>query len=121
MSEERAANQLLLVNHLLPSLMRQRSHTVLSVSDDYTVGSPLTFTISDAGSGQRLCIDLSVLDDDKVESTEQLEFYFEAIDPSRSAVVGDPATLCVNISDTDSKTREKEITSLLYMLICCLL
>ena len=65
------------------------------------------------GSGERFCIDLSALDDMNVEGTEQFELYFETIDPSNYATVGDPATLCVDISDTDSEMHSSFTSTLI--------
>ena len=50
-------------------------------------------------SGDVFCFNLSVIDDDIFEPTEQFELYFENLLTS----VGDPSTLCITIEDRDGK------------------
>ena len=70
------------------------------IDEDYTVESPLTFTVPVSQSGGRFCIDLSTIDDTKLEGTEQFELYFANL-PSDFATVAAPRFVCVNIGDDD--------------------
>ena len=56
-------------------------------------------------SGERFCVDVSTFDDQNDEGLEQFELYFETIDPSDSANVVEPDTVCVNIEDNDGKLQ----------------
>ena len=67
---------------------------------DYTIVSPLTFTLPPSASGSQHCVAFTTDDDDIGEGTEQFEFYFENLS-SDFADAGDPSTLCVNIIDND--------------------
>ena len=63
---------------------------------------PLELTIPAMISGGVFCFNLSIIDDNIFEPTEQFELYFENL-PSNFATVRDPATLCINIEDNDCK------------------
>ena len=60
--------------------------------------SSLSFNIPVATSGGRYCIDLSTVDDSIDEGTEQFQLSFSSVG---SATVGNPDTLCIDISDND--------------------
>ena len=57
-----------------------------------------------SSSGGRFCVNISTIDDMKVEGTEQFELYFENV-PSATTTLGTPGTACVNIGDNDGKNR----------------
>ena len=65
------------------------------------IRSSPTFHFASMAAGERHCVDLSALDDTLFEGTEQFELYFELINPSGYATEGDPATVCVNITDNE--------------------
>ena len=69
--------------------------------NDYTVDSSLTFNFASTSAGERHCVDLSAHDDTIFEGTEQFELYFASIIPSSYATEGDPATVCVDITDNE--------------------
>ena len=84
--------------------MFNSQHSFAGAGDDYTVDSPLMFNIASMTSGERLCVDVSTFDDTLAEGTEQFELSFSSIDPSSFANIGDPASVCVNISDNEGKS-----------------
>ena len=54
-------------------------------------------------SGGRYCVDVSTVEDNIAEGTEQFELSFSSITPAGSATIGVPETVCVDITDTDGK------------------
>ena len=70
---------------------------------DYTVESTLSFNVPVMASGGRYCIDLSTVDDNIAEGTEQFQLTFDSITPAGSATEGDPAVLCVDVGDNRGK------------------
>ena len=64
----------------------------------------LTFTVPASSSGGRFCVNVSTIDDMKVEGTEQFELFFENV-PSATTTLGNPGSVCVNIADNDGKNR----------------
>ena len=85
---------------------------------DYTIGSPLTVNVPVANSGNRFCLNLNTINDSLDENLEQ--FHFDLIDsnisPSGFAMVGDPDSLCVNITDNDSKLVDQSISIIIIMI-----
>ena len=65
--------------------------------------SSLSFNIPVMASGGRYCVDLSTVDDNIAEGTEQFQLSFASVNPDGSAVIGDPEAVCVNIIDNDSE------------------
>ena len=55
--------------------------------------------------GEVMCVNVSAIDDDIDEPTEQFEFYFTPIldDAPVTFKFGDPSTACVNIQDNYSE------------------
>ena len=66
------------------------------------INFPLEITIPAMISGDTFCFNLSVIDDDILEPTEQFELYFENLSADL-ATIGDPGTLCITIEDRDGK------------------
>ena len=54
-------------------------------------------------SGGRYCVDVSTVEDNIAEGTEQFQLSFASVNPTGSAVIGDPEVVCVNIIDNDSE------------------
>ena len=67
------------------------------------VESVLDFTFSSMDPGEVMCVNVSAIDDDIDEPTEQFEFYFIPILENAPVTFGDPPTACVNIQDNDSE------------------
>ena len=70
--------------------------------------STLSFNVPVMASGGRYCIDLNTVDDSITERTERFRLFFDSITPAGSATEGDPAVLCVDIDDNDSKIYKTE-------------
>ena len=76
---------------------------ILCLSDvDYSLPAPSLSVTFSSMTGQQFCIDISTIEDEIGEGTEQFELYFENL-PSASARAGDPNVLCVNILDNDGQ------------------
>ena len=65
----------------------------------------MTFNFASMTGEERHCIDFSTSDDMLAEGTEQFELRFMSITPSDHATEGDPAVVCINIQDDDSKCK----------------
>lgn len=70
------------------------------VGTDYSIDSSLTVPIAAASSGDRYCIDVSTIEDNLSEGTEQFELYFDNL-PSDFATAGTRDTVCVSILDDE--------------------
>ena len=77
--------------------------TFVTTAADYMVESVLDFTFSSMDPGEMMCVNVSAIDDDIDEPTEQFEFYFIPILDDAPVTFGDPPTACVNIQDNDSE------------------
>ena len=75
----------------------------VTTAADYMVESVLDFTFSSMDPGEVMCVNVSAVDDDIDEPTEQFEFYFTPILDNALVTFGDPSTACVNIQDNDSE------------------
>jgi hypothetical protein len=88
---------------------RERNHDniIICISvttgSDYMVESLLDFTFSSMEPGEIMCVNVSVVDDEIDEPTEQFEFYFIPILDDAPVTFGDPLAACVNIQDNDSE------------------
>ena len=71
-----------------------------SIGTDYTIDSSLTVPIAASNSGGRYCLDVSTIQDNIAEGTEQFELYFENL-PSEFATAGMRDTVCVSIVDDE--------------------
>ena len=60
-------------------------------------------------SGGRYCVDVSTVEDNIAEGTEQFQLSFASVNPAGFAVFGDPEVVCVDISDTDGKAFDNNI------------
>ena len=60
----------------------------------------LSFEIPASNSGESACVDVSTIEDNIAENTEQFELVFENL-PSNFAAVGMPDTVCVSIVDDE--------------------
>ena len=68
---------------------------------DYSIdGSSLTVSIPATNSGGQYCVDVSTIEDNIAENTEQFELYFDNL-PSAFATAGGRDTVCVNIVDDE--------------------
>ena len=71
--------------------------------DDYDIPqASRMITVPASENGSDFCIDVSIANDKKVESDEQFELFFENL-PSEHATVGDIDTVCITVTDDDSK------------------
>ena len=65
------------------------------------IDSPsLLFSIPASNSGDRFCLDVSTIEDNIAEGTEQFELYFDNL-PSEFATAGMRDTVCVSIVDDE--------------------
>jgi hypothetical protein len=83
-------------------LYKINNKSLFEIELDYGISFPLTITVSAMISGDTFCFNLSAIDDNVFESTEQFKLYFENL-PTEFATVGNPSTLCVTIEDRDGK------------------
>ena len=74
--------------------------TLINVGTDYTIDSSLTVPIAATNSGDQFCLDVSTIQDNIAEGTEQFELYFENL-PSEFATAGIRDTVCVSIVDDE--------------------
>lgn len=71
------------------------------IDEDYVImPSNLTFTVeNEASIYKTYCVSLYIIEDLLAEAEEQFELYFEV--DSDYIGIGDNATVCINIEDTD--------------------
>ena len=75
--------------------------TYTVAGEDYSVASSaLTVTVP-AGAPQRLCVPVSITDDDIAERPEMFRFMFQTLPDG--VVAGDPSETVVTITDNDRK------------------
>ena len=67
------------------------------------IESLLDFTFSSTEPGEIMCVNVSAIDDEIDEPTEQFEFYFIPAPGDALVTFRDPPTACVNIEDNDSE------------------
>ena len=72
----------------------------LYLGTDYSIDSSLTTIIPATNSGDQYCVDISTIDDNITENTEQFELYFTNL-PTAFATAGMRDTVCVNIVDDE--------------------
>ena len=78
------------------------SYVNIYTAEDYTIVDSLTFTVPASSSGGRFCVNVSTIDDMKVEGTEQFELFFENV-PSTTTTLGTPGSICINIEDNEGE------------------
>ena len=69
---------------------------------DYSLPAQSLSVSFSSMDGEQFCIDISTIQDEIGEGTEQFELFFTNL-PSASARDGDPNVLCVNIEDDDGE------------------
>ena len=67
------------------------------------IESSLDFTFSSMEPGEVMCVNVSAVDDEIDEPTEQFEFFFDPVPGDPLVTFRDPPTACVNIEDDDSE------------------
>ena len=72
----------------------------LHLDIDYSIGSSLTIPIPGTNSGGQYCVDISTIEDNIAENTEQFELIFTNL-PSDYVTAGMHDTACVNIVDDE--------------------
>ena len=83
------------------------------VGADYRIDSSQNVIVPASNSGGQFCLDVSTIEDNLLENTEQFELSFLNL-PSEFAAAGDPDKVCVNIMDDEGRHAWCSVDLLLY-------